>query len=231
MGDDRAAGCRGEPFHLLQFYPIPGRVADYGVEAALAGLPVAEDTGEVQFPVDDAAFCGQGGDFAPEGYESGKPGEVELGRGPVCFGDGVRPKLQEVQPQLVVLGQPPGDGGGAVIANLATEQGGLTQGEGAVALAGGEPAQGGKEVQQIAQGLLFAEHSVEPGLRLAHFVHIRVVNLLDPLDRVGVGGHPAGDKAGEPAAGFCRGFQVGRRLVEPAAHQGVAATQVVLQIG
>ena len=38
----------GEPFHFLQFHPVPRRVADDGVEAA---LPILPDGGESQFPM------------------------------------------------------------------------------------------------------------------------------------------------------------------------------------
>ena len=58
-GDLRAAGR--EPLDLLQLHPVPGRVADHGVEAALrfGALPARPDAGEGDLPVQEALLGGQ----------------------------------------------------------------------------------------------------------------------------------------------------------------------------
>jgi len=52
----RAAG--GEPFHLLQLYPVPRRIADHGIEPtfALGAGPIVPHTGKSDLPVKETLF-------------------------------------------------------------------------------------------------------------------------------------------------------------------------------
>ena len=52
---DLAPAC-GKPLYLLQLHPVPGRVADHGVEAAggARALPIRPDAGEGRLPVEEA---------------------------------------------------------------------------------------------------------------------------------------------------------------------------------
>ncbi|MCY3672123.1 MAG: hypothetical protein OXH14_13755, partial [Alphaproteobacteria bacterium] len=52
----------GEPLHLLQPHPLPGRVADYGVEAAIGPVvrQMPPDAGEGDLPVEERLLRRQG---------------------------------------------------------------------------------------------------------------------------------------------------------------------------
>ena len=59
VGDLRTA-C-GKPLHLLQLHPVPGRVADYGVEAAgpFGRIPIRPHAGEGDLPVEKSFLHGE----------------------------------------------------------------------------------------------------------------------------------------------------------------------------
>ena len=92
-GGRRSVGERGrtrrEPLHLLQLDPVPGRIADHGVEAAprLVVLPPLPDPREGRFPVQEAFPAGDGVGAAPQLLE-GRPEGPLLDGVPFIDGSG-----------------------------------------------------------------------------------------------------------------------------------------------
>ena len=99
-----------EPFDLLQLHPVPGRVADHGVEAALGrvALPLRPDAGEGDLPVQEALL---GGERPRLGEEAGEALSLSPARGRCAFvahdGDGVAEAAREEGlERRPVLGRP-----------------------------------------------------------------------------------------------------------------------------
>ncbi len=76
MGDRRHAG--GEPFDLLQFHPVPRRVADHRIEAAgrRGAAPIGPHAGERRLPVKKATFGGKRAGLGDKGVG----GRLDFGR-------------------------------------------------------------------------------------------------------------------------------------------------------